>query len=84
MIGFHSGKLPYNLLHVPLIIYGGGLKPRTIDIKASLIDLAPTILDLLGFKKPRSFKGESLLRKRKGGKITAQGIFKGKKYQRMF
>ena len=82
-VGSHSGKLTRKLLHVPLIICGGGLKPKTKETKTSLIDLAPTILDLLGIKEPRSYKGKSLLRKSQSDKVIAQGIFKGKKYQQI-
>jgi len=82
-VGSHSGKLTDKLLRVPLIIYGGELKPKTVNIKASLIDLAPTILDLLGVKKPKTFKGTSLLRKNEPEQVIAQGIFKGKKHQRI-
>jgi len=81
-LGHHAGILTDALLHVPLIIYGGGLKPKIINLKASLIDLAPTILDLLKIKKPKAFKGTTLL-KEKASPIVAQGIFKGKKHQRV-
>ena len=79
----HASILTRTLLHVPLIIYGGELKPRIVDIKASLIDLAPTILDLLGLKIPSFFKETSLLRKEESEQVIAQGIFNGKRYQRM-
>jgi len=81
-IGHHASILTDELLHVPLIIYRGELKARIIDMKTSLIDLAPTILDLLKIKKPISFKGESLLKK-KDGQVIVQGIFRGKKHQRV-
>jgi len=80
--GRHVDRLTDELLHIPLIIYGGELKPKRIDIKASLIDLAPTILDLLGIKKPKCFKGESLLKANKPRKVIAQGIFKGVRCER--
>jgi arylsulfatase len=80
----HTDKLTDELLHVPLIIYGEGLEPKIIDMKASLIDLAPTILDFLGIDEPKSYRGQSLLRKCKPDQVIAQGIFKGKIYQRTF
>jgi arylsulfatase A-like enzyme len=82
--GHHGGRLTHKLLHVPLIICGGELEQRIIDTKASLIDLVPTILDLLGIKKPEFYKGTSLLRKSKSEKVVAQGIFRGKMLQRKF
>jgi arylsulfatase A-like enzyme len=35
------------LLHVPLIVWGPGIRPGRIDEPVSLVDLAPTILDAL-------------------------------------
>jgi arylsulfatase len=80
----HADRLTNELLHVPLIIYGKGLEPEVIDMKASLIELAPTILDFLEIEAPKSYRGTSLLSKRGSGQVIAQGIFRGKKYQRTF
>ncbi len=50
------------LLHVPLIMAGPGIEGGVvIKNQVSLIDLAPTITDLVGIENPRSFQGESLL-----------------------
>jgi arylsulfatase A-like enzyme len=80
-IGHHINVLTDELLHVPLLIIGGELKTSIIDAKASLVDLAPTILDLLKIDKPTSFKGASLL-KGNASPLIVQGIFKGKRHQR--
>ena len=44
---------------VPLIATENGLKLRD---NGELADLAPTVLDLLGFAKPLQMSGESLVR----------------------
>jgi len=50
------------LLHVPLIIAGPGIKGGTsVKQQVSLIDLAPTIAELVGISSPKSFHGQSLL-----------------------
>jgi len=64
------------MIRVPLIIAGPGVKPQLITQQVSLLDLAPTILDILGFEKPRTFLGSSLLplmrgTETKGGKMEA-------------
>jgi len=46
---------------VPLLISGPGIKPRRIDARRSHLDLAPTILDLMGFPPEPEFMGKSLL-----------------------
>ncbi|UCH31488.1 MAG: sulfatase [Candidatus Bathyarchaeota archaeon] len=74
------GKL---LLHVPLIIYGGGVEHRVENMRASLIDLAPTIMDLVGLEKFKGFKGRSLLKLDKDRAVIAQGIFQEKRLQRV-
>ena len=56
----HAHDILYNeVLHVPLIIFGieAGKK---IDNPVQLLDVPPSILDLLNIKIPSSFIGESL------------------------
>lgn len=49
-------------IHVPLMILGNEIEPKTISTPVSFLDLSPTILDILKIKKPESFFGESLLK----------------------
>jgi len=50
------------ILHVPLIIHAPGLnKERDVDSLTQHIDLAPTIMDLLGIEADWGIHGESLL-----------------------
>ena len=50
-------------MHVPAFLWAGPrIGDRTYDGVTRLIDLAPTILDLLGIAAPATFEGESLLR----------------------
>ncbi len=58
---FHGQTVFDELLHVPLIIAVPGLEPRKIDEPTMLVDLAPTILDLLKLPIPAEFQGRSLL-----------------------
>ncbi len=59
-----SGKtdLPIHKYHIPLMIYAPQiLKPQTIDCMASQIDIAPTILGLLGIEYKSKFFGQDIL-----------------------
>jgi len=47
-----------NLIHVPLILWGIGQKK--IDKMVSLVDLPPTILEMIGIEKPTEWYGDSL------------------------
>jgi arylsulfatase A-like enzyme len=58
----HRHQLHDELLHVPLVIrWPEGEKAGTrVATPASLVDLAPTILDVLGLRIPPQFEGTSL------------------------
>lgn len=50
-------------VQVPLVIFGKGIKKREVCTKmVSNLNIAPTILDLAGIKKPGFMLGESLLK----------------------
>jgi arylsulfatase A-like enzyme len=60
--GFTSKVLPYNnSVRVPLFILGPGINGHVNDNIVLNIDLAPTILDLAGVKKPAAIQGKSML-----------------------
>jgi len=59
---FSHETLYDGLVHVPLIIAGPGIKGGTlVKQQVSLIDLVPTIADLVGIDNAQSFRGKSLL-----------------------
>lgn len=56
----HGPDLHEELIRVPLILRCPGLPgPRRIDHQVELLDLAPTLLDMLGVPAPSSFLGSS-------------------------
>lgn len=56
----HAYDILYNeVIHVPLIIFGIGDNQR-IDSYVQLLDLPPTILQLVGIMKPSTFLGKSI------------------------
>jgi arylsulfatase A-like enzyme len=61
---YHTMKLYQEQLHIPLIFTGGPVPPGAkIDGLARSIDIAPTVLDILGYPKrhiPGEIEGESL------------------------
>ncbi|MGD8895879.1 MAG: sulfatase [Acidobacteriota bacterium] len=60
---FHSPSMYDSSLDVPLILSLPGILPEGVetDQPASLVDLAPTILSLVGLPAPTSFQGRDLL-----------------------
>lgn len=71
---FSHGRVHDWLIHVPLIIAGPGIKGGTlVKQQVSLIDLAPTITNLIGVDGVQSFWGESLLPIIRGERKTTNG-----------
>ena len=61
---FQHGWYAYeDCLHVPLVVRAPGLLPpgTRVPQSVSLLDLAPTVLDLLGFPPGKEMEGQSLL-----------------------
>ncbi len=56
----HGHSTFQELLHVPLVITGPDIDRRRLDQPVSLIDLAPTILELAGLDPPGELPGRSL------------------------
>lgn len=67
--GEHAGNFGHTFflyeenLHVPLLVLAPGLTTHQVRVRsvASLLDLGPTILDLVGLDRPPDWQGESLL-----------------------
>jgi len=57
---FHNQDLSDGQTHVPLIVALPGAAPRVVDGPVSLVDLAPTLLDLVGLPAPAGMNGVSL------------------------
>jgi phosphoglycerol transferase MdoB-like AlkP superfamily enzyme len=63
----HKGRgrteLPPDNYHIPLIVYSPGqVRPGRVDTLASQIDVAPTLLGMLGFGYRSRFFGHDVLR----------------------
>lgn len=47
--------------HIPLVIQVPGQEPQRFEESVRIIDIAPTLADLLGIDKPESWEGQSLV-----------------------
>ena len=71
----HQKTLYEEQLRVPLVIKfpnvphhpGGVIDPRRVGVQVSLVDVAPTVLDVLGVPSPLIFEGRSLLAAARAG-----------------
>lgn len=65
--GQHAGNYGHSLavyeenVRVPFLIHSAGVQPQRVQRTVSLLDVAPTILDLVGLPKPSAFSGSSAL-----------------------
>jgi arylsulfatase A-like enzyme len=57
----HATTVYEELLRVPLMIRVPGVRPRAVRAPVALIDVGPTVLDLMGHPTPRSYMGQSLV-----------------------
>ena len=58
---FHGTDVFEEQLRVPLIFVVPGKKPHVIDDPVALVDVAPTLIDLVGAPIPANMRGQSLL-----------------------
>jgi len=72
---FHGQNLTEEQLRVPLIITVPGRKPVTSNDEVGLIDIGPTLLDLLGLQPPSTMHGRSLLPVIDGTPLPARPVF---------
>ncbi|HEY0712637.1 MAG TPA: sulfatase-like hydrolase/transferase, partial [Polyangia bacterium] len=58
---FHGQDLTEEQLRVPLIVSVPGMQPVVVDEEVSLVDIGPTLLDLIGLQAPPVFRGRSMM-----------------------
>lgn len=63
----HGFELWENLVRVPLFFVVPGVAPKKIDVSRSALDLAPTILELLGVPPAEGLEGTSLVPELRAG-----------------
>jgi len=69
----HGRYLYEPSLRIPMgMRWKGTVEQRVIHRQATILDLAPTVLDLLGYESPETFTGISWAEALKGGKLPAE------------
>jgi choline-sulfatase len=72
---FHGQDLFDEQLRIPLIIAVPGRAPMVSEAPVAAVDLAPTLVDLIGAPVPKSFRGHSLLPIMNGQPPVAHPIY---------
>jgi arylsulfatase A-like enzyme len=57
----HGGRMHEDQIRIPLLIGGACVVPGVVEEPVSLVDVMPTILDLLGLEVPGNLDGDSLV-----------------------
>jgi arylsulfatase A-like enzyme len=70
----HGYELWEELVHVPLLFFLPHAAPRVLDVPRSHIDLAPTILELMGAPADRKLRGKSLVAELYGGEAPPRPV----------
>jgi arylsulfatase A-like enzyme len=69
----HGRYLYEPSLRIPMgMRWKGTIEQRVINRQATLLDVAPTVLDLLGFERPETFTGVSWAEAVKGGGLPVE------------
>jgi arylsulfatase A-like enzyme len=66
-VKYHGRSLYNQVVHVPLVMRVPGAAARVVDTPVSLVDIAPTLLDLVGVEGPPGMSGRSLATAVRGG-----------------
>jgi arylsulfatase A-like enzyme/Tfp pilus assembly protein PilF len=65
----HGFFIYESVLHVPFILAGPGIEPRIVPDQVRIVDVMPTLLDLLGLPHPAATQGVTLVPTLSGGRI---------------
>ena len=57
----HHNSLDEGVIRVPLIFYTPGINPMLISSRVRTIDIAPTLLDIMGYDNHQQLSGSSLV-----------------------
>jgi len=58
---YGHGEIPLPTYRIPILVFGDGIEPRVLTTPASQIDVAPTLLGLLGVSYTAPFYGRDVL-----------------------
>ena len=68
----HGSTVYEEEIHVPLLVWGPGVRAGRIDMPVSLVDLLPTILSAAGLSSPAGVCGQSLMPTLRTGKTGVE------------
>jgi hypothetical protein len=73
-IPHHGGGIYESLVRVPLVMRVPGVRARRVDVPVTTLDIAPTLLDLVGQPTPGEYMGQSLVGFLRGKQRSGDGF----------
>lgn len=70
----HGGRLHEDLVRAPMLFAGPKIEPRRVETPVSLVDLLPTLAELLGQESPTGLDGISLAPLIRGQELVADRV----------
>ncbi|MCB9709452.1 MAG: sulfatase-like hydrolase/transferase [Myxococcales bacterium] len=80
---YHGSTLYDEQVRVPLIVHVPGAAPRRIGVPVELIDLSPTLINLVGFSIPSTMRGMDMRPLAEGRERAVHPVFSAVSYQHM-
>ncbi len=78
----HAYGLYSELTNVPFVIFGQGIQPAKVEVPTSVLDIVPTILDLVNVEASPKVQGQSVVEMGRRGSWTPQVV--SSEYGRMY
>jgi hypothetical protein len=72
---WHGGDLYEGSIRIPLLLQAPGLEPKRVKTPASLLDIAPTLLSILGASAPHGLDGADL-RSLEGDRVVIADLWR--------
>jgi arylsulfatase A-like enzyme len=71
----HGGRPEEDVVRVPFLLSGPGIPPGPVDEPVSLVDVMPTVLDLVGAPIPPDLDGVSLVPVLRGATLPERSLY---------
>ncbi len=72
---YHGSSVYQEQIRVPLMVHAPGLEARRVRTPVELVDVAPTLLELVGVPPPPSMRGDDLRPLLAGGEARLGSVF---------
>jgi arylsulfatase A-like enzyme len=80
---YHGSTVYQEQIRVPFIVHAPGIEPRRVETPVEIVDIAPTVLGLVGVPAPPSMRGDDLRPLMTGAAADFGPVFASAGYKHM-